>query len=354
MKGNKGEWSELYAFAMLLAQGRIYAADGNLNRIKDIYFPILKIFREEQAGKKITYDIKDKPHEIEMYMNDNFIGKITRNSVKSSADLIYYGIIDGKNRSFEIEAGIELMEKLKCKKIKAPSSDKTDISMQIHDIHTGYNPICGFSIKSELGNPPTLLNASKATNFVYQIHGLDDAEMHKINAINTRSKILDRMEMIKHNPIKSLGCANETFSNNLIMIDSMMEEILSYIIYRSYSSGIVDLKELTNWIEEENPLKIKRRDYYTYKIKKVLCAVALGMMPTKEWDGRDEANGGYVVVTKGGEVLAFHLYNRDYFEDYLLKNTKLDRGSTSKHDFASIYKKDDKYYINLNFQIRFK
>lgn len=48
------------------------------------------------------------------------------------------------------------------------------------------------------------------------------------------------------------------------------------------------------------------------------------------------------------------IYNRDYFEKYLLDNTKLERGSTGKHSFASLYKEDKKMYINLNLQVRFK
>ena len=48
------------------------------------------------------------------------------------------------------------------------------------------------------------------------------------------------------------------------------------------------------------------------------------------------------------------LDNRDYFEKYLLDNTKLERGSTSRHGFASLYKEDGKIYMNLNLQVRFK
>ena len=77
------------------------------------------------------------------------------------------------------------------------------------------------------------------------------------------------------------------------------------------------------------------------------------MMPSKEWDGQDEANGGYVIVKEDGDVLAYHIYNRGAFETYLLNNTKLERGSTSRHGFASIYKDNGKYFINLNLQIRF-
>ena len=37
IKGNKGELSELYAFFKLLADGRIYSGDGELNRYEKKY-----------------------------------------------------------------------------------------------------------------------------------------------------------------------------------------------------------------------------------------------------------------------------------------------------------------------------
>ena len=48
LTGNKGEWSEIYVLLRLLADGRIYAADENLQRLENVYFPILKIIREEK------------------------------------------------------------------------------------------------------------------------------------------------------------------------------------------------------------------------------------------------------------------------------------------------------------------
>jgi hypothetical protein len=77
------------------------------------------------------------------------------------------------------------------------------------------------------------------------------------------------------------------------------------------------------------------------------------MVPSREWDGKDEANGGYIIVTKKGDVLAYHIYNRDYFEEYLLTNTRFERASTSRHEFASLYMVNGRMYINLNLQIRF-
>ena len=78
------------------------------------------------------------------------------------------------------------------------------------------------------------------------------------------------------------------------------------------------------------------------------------MMPSKEWNGKDESNGGYIIVNKSGDVLAYHIYNRDNFEAYLLNNTRFERASTTRHDYAEIYKEGECYLINLNLQIRFK
>ena len=168
MKGNKGEWSELYVLLRLLAYGRLYAADENVNKLEDVYFPILKILRNERQDKKLEYHIEER--EIELFLNDSLHRKISKERLQSEAILLYQRILAGENRAFEIQESEDIISELECERLAAPSTDKTDISMQVHDIHTGFDPICGFSIKSELGNAPTLLNASKATNFVYKIN----------------------------------------------------------------------------------------------------------------------------------------------------------------------------------------
>ena len=46
LKGNKGEWSELYVLFKLLGEGKIYSGDGLLNRLESFY-PVLNILRDE-------------------------------------------------------------------------------------------------------------------------------------------------------------------------------------------------------------------------------------------------------------------------------------------------------------------
>lgn len=350
--GNRGEWSELYALIKLMYTGKLYAADENVNRIDDIYFPILRILRNPETPQQVDFIIHE--NDVDVLVSGIKVSSIDKDHLSKMVRLVYDGIVLGSDRAFEIKGAQDAMENMHIDRISASSADKTDITLQIHDIHTGYDPICGFSIKSELGNPPTLLNASGATNFVFEIKGITDEDMERVNNISTKTKILDRIsDILSHGEMKFVHAINENFSSNLMLIDSYMEDIIASMLIDFYQNKASDCKSLVELTEEKNPVGYPRKGFYEYKFKKFLCSVALGMMPSKVWDGHDEANGGYVIVKKDGDVLAYHLYNRNAFETYLLNNTRLERGSTSRHGFAVIYKNEDKYFINLNLQIRF-
>tara|TARA_R110000868_G_C10909038_1_gene764824 strand:+ start:626 stop:865 length:240 start_codon:yes stop_codon:yes gene_type:complete len=77
------------------------------------------------------------------------------------------------------------------------------------------------------------------------------------------------------------------------------------------------------------------------------------MMPSKVWTGQYDSTGRYLIVKENGDVLCYHIYNKNEFEDYLFNNTKLDTASSSRHDFGMIYKENGKLYFKLNLQIRF-
>ena len=353
--GNKGEWSELYAFVKLLSTGKLYAADEHVNKINDSYFPIFKILRTNETENDTDYVINSNDGSVSIYVHGNVIKTIKQKELKDIASYLYKCITEGENRTFAIEKSEQLMKRLHLKKIVAPSTDKTDIALQIREIYTSINPIRGFSIKSELGYAPTLLNASSATNFIFKVKGISDEIAKGINSIDTRSKIKDRLlKICQLGSLKFKGAKNLNFYANLMMIDSNMNDIVADILKDYYLSSISDCKTLIERIEKRNPLKYPRCGMYEYKFKKLLCSIALGMMPSKVWNGYDEANGGYIIVKKDGDIVAYHIYNRDKFETYLLNSTKLDHGSSSRHGFASIYVDDDKdMCIDLNMQIRF-
>ncbi len=354
--GNKGEWSETYAFLRLLADGRIFAADEQLNRIHNMFFPIIKIIREETLGSPYEYRPNTANAEVEIYLNDTQILRLPASTFEAEADRLFVDInACGAGRgAFEVTRTESFIRSIYMNKLKAPSTDKADINIQIHDVNTGYEKVVGFSIKSELGMPPTLLNAGRTTNFIYRVEGLDRMHIGPINAINTQRKIKDRIKAITDNGGQLFfeSMENDTFNDNLIMVDSQMPAIVAQMLIGYYSESTADCMGLVDYVSRINPL-LRSADFYRHKIKEMLCAVALGMKPATKWDGTDEASGGYIIVRTNGDVLAYHIYNRDAFRGYLLNNTKLESGSSSRHGYGVLYEQDGNIYIKLNLQIRF-
>ena len=353
MSGNKGEWSELYAFMKLLSQGRVYAANENVEKIDDVFYPILKIMREEQKGQSIDYVITDENINIEV--QSKTIMTVSRKELDDSANRLLREI-SAHSGSFELEEIADFVNGIKVTKIKATSSDTTDISMQIEDIHTNYIRNVGFSIKSEVGNAPTLLNAGKTTNFIYKITDITSEQAEEINAINTKTKIKDRVKAIKDfgGCISYADMEHQGFKRNLIMVDSSMPQIIGNMLLYYYEEDVKECDKLVKLAGERDPLGYGDAMMYEYKFKKFLCSCALGMKPAKKWDGLDEANGGYIIVKADGEILAYHIYNRNFFEQYLLDNTILERASTSRHEYMSLYEEDEEMFIKFNLQVRFR
>ncbi|MCI6753016.1 MAG: HpaII family restriction endonuclease [Selenomonas bovis] len=352
--GNKGEWSELYALVYLLALGRLYAADEKLNIIHSCYFPILKILRDELDKRHIQFIVKD--HAVDVVLNGKKVNELDRHGLKKEANILYEKIKNGGSRAFSIDSAEHLMSDLSVTQLKAPSEDKADIKMEIHDIQTGINQICGFSIKSDIGNPPTLLNASCVTNFTYEVSGLTDRDMQIVNGISSRTKLKDRLQYIcDHGTIRYKMLKNPVFMENLMLLETALDKIIAELLLRSYTKGVNDCYTLLCDCARDNSFRFPSpAKFYEYKFRKFLCAVALGMNPSKAWDGHDEATGGYIIVREDGNVVAYHIYNRDFFEKYLVKNTRFERASSTRHNYGILYKENDRMYIDLNLQIRFK
>ena len=56
LTGNKGEWSEIYTLFKLLGEGKLFSGDANLKKIETLFYPIIKIIREE-AGGSFEYEL---------------------------------------------------------------------------------------------------------------------------------------------------------------------------------------------------------------------------------------------------------------------------------------------------------
>lgn len=354
--GNKGDWSEIYTLFKLLGDKQLFLGDKDIAKLEGIVYPIIKILRSEISGD-FEYSIID---EIVLISGNEQVLRIPVKEFKTKALHLLKSIKDNKDRTFSVPEIERFMQSVNCLSLKAGSSAKTDITIIVHDQRTNQQPTLGFSIKSQLGSPSTLLNAGKTTNFIYKIFGicLTENEIKQINSIRTRSKIMDRIVQIRNigGEFRFVKTERKIFSNNLILIDSLLPEILSHIVLDFYSTKLSLLTDLVNKTSIENPLIFdieNEHKFYEYKIKRFLTDVALGMMPSQVWTGKYDATGGYLIVKEDGDVLCYHIYNRNEFEDYLLNNTKLETASSSRHRFGEIYEVDDELFFNLNLQIRF-
>ncbi len=365
LKGNKGEWSEIYVFLKVLGDGRIYGADADLNRNEELFYDIWKIIRDEGDGEA-DYVTDENNGKVCVFVKDRKVAEVVSERFTEESAYLLKSIIEGKG-AFGVERTEEFMDALGCHKLKAPSKDKTDIRMQVHDPSTCTDPILGFSIKSDLGNFPTLINAGCTTNFVYKLTGnMDDALMNAVNGISktsgnggSKSDIKGRMDLLKSRGIglEFDRMESDTYEANLRLIDTSLPEIVAEMLKIFYLEGEAVVSEQVRIMSERDPVGYGRKGkqpFYAYKIKKFLTESAVGMNPGRVWDGISDANGGYIVVREDGEVLCYHLYNRNDFEDYLLKHTKTDKASTSRYGHASVEKDVyGSYTMKLNLQVRF-
>lgn len=356
LSGNKGEWSEIYALFKLLGEGKVHAGDADMNKL-DLYYPIINIIREE--AKRYEYKPDADKHIVVIDEDGREFARISMDQFIRESERLLGHIKEAKGAAFKVESTENFMHEIGCSKLKAPSSDKSDIHIVIHDLRTHMKPLLGFSIKSQLGTPSTLLNAGKPTNITYEVVGLDITE-EEISAINNIDEHLERMQAIinKGGCLKYHNIEHDTFKNNLLFLDSCMPQFIAdCLIVDSMPGATSTIKYAVEKVAEKNPLGFTGTNveaFYAHKMKVLLLDAALGMTPAKEWSGRYDANGGYLVVKKDGEIVCYHFYNRNDVEDYLYHNTRFERASRSRYDFGRLYQENGRTFIKLNLQVRFK
>ncbi len=355
--GNKGEWSEIYALFKLLGEGRVYAGDAFMHRT-NVFYPILDIIRTEEKRYEYRPWSCSDGRSVVVEENGTEILRIPMGRFLEQSRFLLNAIRHQHARSFAVEPVEAFMTEIKCRKLKAGTGNKSDIRIVIHDARTGMTPELGFSIKSRLGGSATLLNASRATNIIYRIEGarFNDAEAAAVNVIKGQT---DRIRAIteKGGRLAYAGFANRIFHDNLMFIDTALPQIVAACVKAHFESSCNAIRDVVGKIAENDPLALavpETESFYAHKIKMMLIDAALGMMPSKRWNGRYDANGGYLIVRDDGEIVCYHFYNRNDVEDYLYSNTRFERADRGKHEYGTLYNEPDgNTYMKLNLQIRF-
>jgi hypothetical protein len=353
---NKGEWSEVYAFLKLIAERRIVGAKNDaLDPDKNQCLSILKVSRD---------DIVAVLEDIVTFKSATTGANIATSdypSVAREAKKLLTAIKAGDKASFSLPGTAGYLNKLGFSHVAASNADKRDISVGVSDYHVGGEFNYGFSIKSDLGCAPTLLNASGATNVIFSLVPRTGMNVAAANSIKSRTKIMDRCSYLKEacSSIKFHGYQSNTFSDNLLLIDDGLPRIVAALVFARYFGGSNDYscKSLLEIVKKQNPCgyHAAATGFYESKVSRFLEAVALGMKPSQSWGGETDATGGYLIVKRDGDLIAFYIYNRDRFKHYLVHNTFLEIASSTRHGFMDVYQDTTgRNLIKLNLQIRFK
>ena len=355
LTGNKGEWSEIYTLLRLIAEGEMLKGDSNLSPLPDETYKIIALERNEATTGNTTYSIEGETVKV-----SNSKESVTLNrSIFSVEANKLLDAIKAQTGTVGIPSTEQFMNEILTFSIKARSQDKTDIKVEIHDHRTSIAHTRGFSIKSQLGRPSTLLNASNQTVFRYQLVNLTDLQAETVNSIQTKGAVVDRIQALNNLSnveITPVGSTSETLSYNLRLMDDALPDVVSSLLWNFYLHNTGKLDQILPHISQQNIRSynsLGKDLLYSTKLKRLLVGAALGMKPSQRWDGHYDANGGYLIVLNSGEIISYHIYDKDDFEDYLFHNTKLDTPSTSRYSTGTAFNIDGNYFMDLGLQIRF-
>lgn len=347
--------------------------DGSLQFLgQQVHF--LKVFRLEGIG--VTYELTDDTN-VRIIKN-GAIHVVNRAVIRNHAEQLLNLIRNSENSIDVTDPKIgQLKTLLLTDRLSAKSSDKSDFTGEVVSPGQAHSHTLVFSVKSHLGGRPTLVNANKENSlFHFEIvatdgHVLNEKDRQTLAEIQTRSekgnlKIKPRIKLLQqHGYNLSFRHTSAALDYTLRIIDSRFPEILAEILAEHYNpagktrsiAGIVDdvccrYKQFEclsglGLTEEEVRTSVQ------YKMQNFLLAFSTGATVSTKWDGKDLANGGFIVVMQDDQVVCIELFTRNSIGRYLLENTKFDTPSTRRHNGGRIDLSGDKPMFGLQLQVRF-
>ena len=401
---NAGEWTEAYVFLRLLGEGKLYAADAEFKKDLNVFLRIVEILRNERSGLKAFN--RDMQTGVVMFKSGDpakGFKVVTADELTDKAAFLYEAIKKGMARIPEIQEYLEEEMELDSPKAVDLHGDlaeqygaKADIIIKSVSSIDSFEQTEGYSIKSYLGSKPTLFNSSPSSGFKYEVVGCDKQTAAELNLITEEGEqkmyaaIRDKGLSVEYR-----GERNECFRKNLFFIDSSMGRILSTAVLAIsgfYGDYATDMRSVAKKVAEIDPLGIGSEDFYTAKFKDLVFDSFSGMTASTMWDGKRTLAGGYIDVSASGEILYYRAMSDNVFMSYLFANTKFDRPSRGvnkdlavakakafldgielsedeartittndrgrrkdpKGNCGFIYEEDGKFFVDMNFQIRFK
>ena len=374
---NNGEWAEVYIFFKVIADRKLYTADASFNPIKDVYLDVLSVIREEVKGKVINYKTGDA---VTILLNNEPIGRVPVSEFVKYKNILWKLLEENTSTTFTSEEVEHFLNSIHIFNPKSPAhivssfcGGTVDIVIETKD-RSGVNRILGFSCKSDLRASSTLLNASgDNTNFIFEVTGnMDDKKMEHFNNIYkiTQRKgetCFDIATSIRMQYLHDIGCdlryentVRPLSRTNLIKCGGMeMPSIVAGMLKKFYFEnlgGNTSVEDCIDYLAENDVAGYgfdDLKETYRGKIANFLLCTFTGMRLGSQWNGRQEVNGGYIVVKNNGDVVAFHSTIADEFKDFLVAKMLMESPSHSRHRDMVIYKENGRYLLKLSLQLRF-
>ncbi|WP_455585223.1 HpaII family restriction endonuclease [Bacteroides sp.] len=354
-EATKREWSELYAFFRLLADGKVALGTPDAKKDETRYWPVAMVQREEHDGTRRYYIEKEEIHIVGENMNK----RMPREDFATVAGLILSAVKSSPKDDVTSPDGVEeFLDEAAIFDLEAKTDDRTDFSVAFWHPDA---PPTGFNVRSRLSAMNPLLDGGRSANLKLEQTGVKFAvpTVNKVNALpESPTEVAERMMMIERlgGVLKYSDVADRVFRCNLLMIDLHFPRMLAEMVRMMHLDGITRINELTERIKETNPLKIKeelinKHGFYEFKMKQFLLALVFGMRPAKIYNGADSVVEGILLIDGSGEVVCYHKSERETFADFLFQNTRLEKGSVDKDKYGFLERENGVYYFKLNVKI---
>lgn len=381
---NKGEWSELYVFAKLLAYGKLFQSDVSLNKDNEYFYEVIRAYRTE-GNSDLIFERRGSERVVLFSIENSekrLLHEFSIDYLQDITEKLFNGILSGTGKSFSIPSVDDFINEANILNVSAGSGSKADIQLRIYDHRLAREADLGFSIKSLLGKYSTLFNTGTGNNFIYKIEGNTEFSIREFNRETYRpqkklSKITHRLQslMVDYGAdIEFKEIQSTQLWRNLKMVDGDLPEILSYCLLYRWIDQTAVISKLASLLEDRDPLnfyndKPSEQRLYEYKIKKFLAECAMGMTSEKPWQGIYDSTGGVIVCKRDGDIVCFHIYDFNLFREYLFINTKFEQPSTGedpdnpgnprttkgtkKYYYGWLMEESDELLFKINLQVRF-
>ena len=341
--GNRGEWSEPYALLQLLSNPQLIFCNGSLIPISQSKFQVKSIeVPASSAGGSINFSFSGENVVAQSSKQTSIIPQL---DIQIMLSQLFNAIKNSSSTTFQFIALDQLWNSLLDPEMKSISSIKSDIKIEVLNTITNISKKYSFSIKSRLGSPTSLLNASQKTNFSYLLNS-------KLSLINSTPKQLG--SSVKNLPMSFVGADSQIYKDNLNLINCDLEMIIMYCLINYYGSNRKKyVKDILSMVKTSNPLKYSNISDYDSVFGHFLEATAFGMVPNSVWNGAYSVDGGILVVTENGKTLCFFLPDKTSnaaCRDFFIQNSFFDTASTSRHLFGSLIN-GDLFKFNLLIRI---